>query len=254
MSVVLYEKKDKIAYITLNRPEVLNVYNHEMLHELEQVWPDFKEDPNIRVGILTGTGERAFCGGADHNVTDQRMVGRAVRSHRRLVHDDFELHKPVIAALNGLAVSGGLTLAMACDIRVAAEHAKFGLRQPIVGLISDVGAELLPRMVPMGIAMEMLLTCKLIDAQEALRWGLVNRVVAPPEVMPTAIQIAETICEMGPLAIAAIKETVRRSYNLPLFEARKIGAMLISQLYGTEDFKEGVKAFKEKRKPVWKEK
>jgi len=245
--VVLYEKKGKIAVITYNRPEVFNVYNLEVLKEAERIWCDFRDDPDLWVAIITGAGEKAFCAGADLKGVDPHYI----RGVQRFDHD-LDVGKPTIAAVNGFAVSGGMTLVMACDLAIAAEHAKFGLRQPTAGLISDLGSGILPRAIPRKLAMELLLTCKLIDAQEALRMGLINKVVPMSELMPAAMQMAEAICQNAPLAIRASRDVARKTFELPLSQAMEVGNQYVIDLMKTEDAKEGGAAFYEKRKPVWK--
>ena len=152
-----------------------------------------------------------------------------IRGVRRFDHD-LDVGKPTIAAVNGFAVSGGMTLVMACDLAVAAEHAKFGLKQPTAGLISDLGSGILPRAIPRKLAMELLLTCKLIDAQEALRLGLINKVVPPDELMPAAMEMAEAICQNAPLAIRASRDVARKTFEVPLSQAMEIGQSVRDRL------------------------
>lgn len=244
---VLYEKKGRVAIITYNRPDVFNVYNLEVLREAERIWSDFKDDPALWVAIITGAGEKAFCAGADLKGVDPHFI----KGVRRFDHD-FNVGKPTIAAVNGFAVSGGMTLVMACDLAVAAKHARFGLKQPTAGLISNLGSGILPRSIPRKLAMELLLTCKLIDAQEALRLGLVNKVVPMDKLMPTAMEMAEMICQNAPLAIRAARDIARRTFEVPLSQAMAIGNQYVLDLMQSEDAKEGGTAFFEKRKPVWK--
>lgn len=245
-NVVLYEKKGKVAIITYNRPEVFNVYNLEVLREAERVWCDFRDDPDLWVAIVTGAGEKAFCAGADLKGVEPRYI----RGVRRFDHD-LDVGKPTIAAVNGFAVSGGMTLVLACDLAIASENAKFGLKQPTVGLISDLGSGILPRAIPRKLAMELLLTSKLIDAQEAYRFGLVNKVVPLAQLMPTAMEMAEKICENAPLAIRAARDVARRTFEIPLSQAMELGNQHILGLMKSDDVKEGNAAFYEKRKPVW---
>jgi enoyl-CoA hydratase/carnithine racemase len=248
-NVVLYEKKGKIAIITYNRPEVFNVYNLEVLREAEQIWCDFRDDPDLWVAIITGAGEKAFCAGADLKGLDHNII----KGIHRIDHD-LDVGKPIIAAINGFAVSGGMTLMLACDLAIAAEHAKFGLRQPIAGLVSDLGSGILPRAIPRKLAMELLLTCKLIDAHEAYRIGLINKVVPMGELMPAAIEMAEMICQNSPLGVRAARDIARKTFEVPLSQAMEIGNEYVLKLMQTEDAKEGGAAFYEKRKPNWKAK
>lgn len=246
-NVVLYEKKGKIAVITYNRPEVFNVYNLEVLREAERIWCDFRDDPDLWVAIVTGAGEKAFCAGADLKGLDRKIV----ESIHRFDHD-LDVGKPTIAAINGFAVSGGMTLMLACDLAIAAEHARFGLRQPIAGLVSDLGSGILPRTIPRKLAMELLLTCKLIDAHEAHRMGLINKVVPKDQLMSAAIEMAEMICQNAPLGVRAARDIARKTFEVPLSEAMEIGNEWVIKLMQTEDAKEGGAAFYEKRKPNWK--
>ena len=189
---VTYEKRDRIATITLNRPEVMNALHLEAHFELKEIWEDFRDDPEVWVAILTGAGERAFCAGNDLKVTAERTAsgddvqGRARPPFGRITRD-FDCPKPMIAAVNGVAVGGGLEMALACDIIVAADHARFGLPEPRVGLMAGAGGiHRLARQVPFKLAMGLLMTGRLIQADEAYRIGLVNEVVPLAELMPAA--------------------------------------------------------------------
>jgi E-phenylitaconyl-CoA hydratase len=261
---ILYEKKDRIAVITINRPENMNAVDPETSAELTKAWEDFRDDPELWVGILTGQGDKAFSAGADLKKLIPFMARMAANERRAYEEKNpglggitrgLNLYKPVIAAVNGFCLAGGLEMALACDLRIAAEHAVFGLAEVSRGIIPGAGGtQRLPRIIPVGIAMEMILLAKRIDAREALRLGLVNRVVPGPEVMPTALKYAETILENAPLAVRAAKEAVIRGLSLPLEEGLRLERFLQSYLLASEDAHEGPKAFAEKRKPVWKAK
>jgi enoyl-CoA hydratase/carnithine racemase len=252
-----YEKEGRVAIFTLNRPEARNALNMEVAQELHQAMVDFRDDPELWVGIITGAGEKAFCAGADIKDTLPFM-----KAHRRdpwafppTIMRGFELWKPLIAAINGVALGGGLEVALACDIRIASENARLGTTEVGLGLIPGWGGtQRLPRMVPWCKAAEILLMGRLIDAQEAYRIGLVNKVVPQAEVMTTAKEWAQAICQAGPLAVRAAKEAMIRGYSLTLEDGLRLENSLVAYLMGTEDFTEGTTAFVEKRKPVYKAK
>lgn len=249
MGYVLYEKKDHTVTVTLNRPEKLNAYTAEDIKELEQVWYKFRDDPDAWTAILTGAG-KAFCAGHDLATLSQLCEPEPPSLHYR----NLELYKPVIGAINGHALGGGCSMAMSCDIRIAAENATFGYPQPGYGLTSLGGHQWLPRMTFRGIALEMMLTGDRIPAQEAYRVGLVNKVVPPQELMPSATKLAERINANGPLAVRATKEDLivgERFLWQP--DGTDFSRLNYAKLwFGSEDVKEGLKAFQEKRKPVFK--
>jgi len=252
-----YEKEGRVAIFTINRPQAMNAMNMEAARELYQAMVDFRDDPELWVGIITGAGDRAFCSGADIKDTLPFM-----KEHRDTpwvfppeIWRGFELWKPLIAAINGLALGGGLEIALACDIRIASENARLGTTEVNLGLIPGWGGtQRLPRMVPWCKAAEILLMGKPIDAQEAYRIGLVNKVVPQAEVMPTAKEWAGVICQAGPLAVRAAKEAMIRGYSLSLEDGLRLENSLVAYLMGTEDFNEGTTAFGEKRKPIYKAK
>ena len=258
-SHLLVEKKGRIADVTLNRPEVLNALTGAHWAQLGETWAALDDDPDVWVIIITGTGERAFSTGQDlkdlaSKGSEAWDRGYSIESKSRPPDIwQLEIGTPAIAAINGFCIAGGLEIALSCDIRVAAEHAQFGLQEVRWGIIpSGGGVDRLPRAIPMCIAMEILLTGQRIDAQEAHRVGLINRVVPADEVMPTAEAIANKICENGPLAVKAIKESVYRGYNLYLQHAFRFEEAFSSLLDTTEDAIEGPLAFSEKRQPQFK--
>ena len=254
---VNYEKEGKIAIFTINRPEAMNALNMETVRELLEAMVDFRDDPELWVGIVTGAGEKAFCGGADIKDTLPFMKehSRDVWSFPPSIMRGLELWKPLIAAINGMALGGGLELALACDIRIAAENARLGTPEVTLGLIPGWGGtQRLPRAIPWCNAAELLLMGKLIDAQEAYRIGLVNKVVPQAEVMATAREWAEAICKAGPLAVRAAKEAMIRGSAMTLEEGLRLESSLVAYVLGTEDFAEGTQAFVEKRKPSYKAK
>jgi len=253
--VVEYVKEDKVAIFTLNRPEVFNAQNLQLLRELEAALKDFRDDPNLWVGIVTGAGEKAFCAGADIKETLPYMKENRGRywAFPGTMMKGLDLWKPLIAALNGLALGGGLEIALACDIRIASEKARMGVPEVKLGIIpGGGGTQRLPRMIPWCKAAELAFTGQPMDAQEAYRIGLVNEVVPPDQLMTRAKAWAAKICECGPLAVWAAKEAMVRGSNMTLDDGLRLEDSLESLLLGTEDFIEGTSAFVEKRKPQWK--
>jgi enoyl-CoA hydratase/carnithine racemase len=252
-----YEKEGKVAIFTINRPEAMNALNLETMRELRDAMTDFRDDPELWVGIVTGAGEKAFCGGADikNTLPFMKEHSRDVWSFPASIMRGLELWKPLIAAINGMALGGGLELALACDIRIAAEGARLGTPEVTLGLIPGWGGtQRLPRAVPWCNAAELLLTGKLVDAQEAYRIGLVNKVVPQAEVMATAKEYAGAICKAAPLAVRAAKEAMLRGSAMTIEEGLRLESSLVAYVMGTEDFAEGTGAFVEKRKPNYKAK
>jgi enoyl-CoA hydratase/carnithine racemase len=255
--VIDYEKEGRIAIFTINRPQAMNAMNMEALREFHQAIVDFRDDPELWVGIITGAGDKAFCGGADIKDTLPFL-----KEHRSdpwsfppTIMRGLELWKPLIAAINGLALGGGLEIALACDIRLAAETARLGTSEVNLGLMPGWGGtQRLPRIVPWCKAAEILLMGKPIDAQEAYRIGLVNKVVPQNELMTTAKEWAGVITQVGPLAVRAAKEAMIKGYSLTLENGLRLESSLFNYLLGTEDFTEGTTAFVEKRKPDYKAK
>jgi enoyl-CoA hydratase/carnithine racemase len=265
MTAVFYEKRDSIAYLTINRPEVHNAFSPEVIVQLSEAWLDYASDDSVRVAIITGAGDRAFSAGADL----ARLIPLYTRARapedewdRRVLEDrsiqgvallrGYPLYKPVIAAVNGFCLAGGTELLQATDIRVAAEHATFGLFEVKRGLIPAGGSlARLARQVPYAPAMEILLTGEPITAQQALAIGLVNQVVPAGQLMAAAERYARLIAENGPLAVRKIKEAVIRTSGVPLDEAFKIENECAREVMGSEDAREGPRAFIEKRRPVF---
>jgi enoyl-CoA hydratase/carnithine racemase len=245
-----YKKEGRIAIFTINRPEVLNAINAEVSQELNKAMIDFRDDPDLWIGIITGAGDRAFSAGAD--IRGFRPGPREAEEATERVRAD-QIWKPFIAAIHGYCLGGGLELALTCDLRIAAEDARFGLPEIKVGVIPGGGGmSRLPRFVPRAKAAEILLTGQHIDVQEAYRIGLVNKVVPLDQLMPTARQWADTICQSGPLQVRAVKEAMLRGYNMPLEESLKLEREISNRLRTSDDYMEGVRAFIEKRKPNWK--
>ena len=253
----IYEKRGRIAYVTLNRPEVLNALHLEAHLELAEIWEDFRADPEVWVAILTGAGERAFCAGNDLKVTAARTAGGGdvngdARPPFGRITRDFACPKPLIAAVNGVAAGGGLELALACDIVIAADHARFGLPEPRVGLFAGAGGvHRLARQVPFKIAMGLLLTGRLFGAEEAHRIGLVNEVVPLAGLMPAAERWAAEILECSPLSVQLTKEAALDGLQHSVDDALVRDRDRVRRLLASADFVEGPKAFSEKRKPQW---
>lgn len=254
---ILFQPKDHLLYVTINRPERRNAIDPLTSYELLQAFTAFKDDDNLWVAILTGAGEQAFSAGADLVAMAQAFAGGAQPVPQNVpfggITRGFECWKPMIAAINGYCLAGGLELALACDIRIAAEHASFGLPEPKRAIIPAAGGtQRLPRAVPLAFAMELLLTGERYDAQTALRFGLVSRVVPADRLMATAEEIAEKILECGPLAVRAIKQAALQGRNLPLEEGLNLESQLAGVVFRSEDAREGPTAFAQKRKPQYK--
>jgi len=250
---IRYEKRDRIAYVTINRPEVMNALHPPAHEELARVWDDVVTDPEIWVAILTGTGDRAFSAGNDLKWTTLHGVPRMPKGgFGGLVARD-DLWKPLIAAVNGFALGGGLELALACDVIIAAEHARLGLPEPRVGLMAAAGGvHRLPRHVPLKVAMGMILTGRPVSAAEAARIGLVNEVVPAGDLLATAERWAREMSECSPLAVQASKQAALQGLGRPVAEAMVAHYPLVQKLFTSEDVVEGPRAFAEKRKPVWR--
>jgi enoyl-CoA hydratase/carnithine racemase len=252
-----YEKRGKIAIFTLNRPEAMNAKNLEIFRRLKETMVDFRDDPDLWVGIITGAGGKAFCAGAD--VKESLPYMRQHRHDRTrslstgTIFATFELWKPLIAAVNGVAYGGGCELALACDLRIASENARFAQLEMTVGAMpGGGGTQRLPRLIPRAKAAEMLLMGAIIDAQEAYRIGLVNAVVPQDKLMATALEWAEKICTLAPLAVRAVKESMIKGAAMSLDDGMTLEKLFFDKIAGTDDFEEGVRSFKEKRKPVFK--
>ena len=254
--VLRYEKTGKIAKITLNRPEAMNAISRELARELYGAWCDFAGDPARSVLVVTGAGEKAFCVGADLKEKEEKgdvHVTSFWDGSFKLPMRGPELFKPVIAAINGHCLGGGLELALLADIRIAAEHATFGQPEIKLGIFPGMGAtQRLPRSLPYNLAAEILLTGERFNAAKAFEIGLVNRVVPLEALMGTALSVAETISHNAPLALRAVKEALLRSYDLPLDQGLRLEGVLRRIVGETEDAQEGVRAFLERRAPAFR--
>jgi E-phenylitaconyl-CoA hydratase len=254
---VLVSVENQVATVTLNRPEAMNAIDPETREELIRIWARVREDDDVRVVIVTGAGEKSFCTGADLKKTLPSDQSFAQETFARpapispVAH--MEMDKPIIAAVNGYAMGGGMEIALACDIRICSDNAQFALSEARVGSIpGSGGTQRLPRAIGMSDAMLMLLTAERIDAQEALRTGLVSKVVPRERLMPAALEIAGKIASNAPLAVRAIKRLAKRGLDMPLAQAIDSERYAFGLLYHTEDRIEGRKAFAEKRKPQYK--
>jgi enoyl-CoA hydratase len=250
---LLYEKKDGIAYVTLNRPKVLNALNQGTWNDLRTAFEDARDDAAVRGVILTGSGDKAFIAGADIGDLARLSAVQAAdsSSHGQAVLDLVEnLGKPVIAAINGFALGGGCETAMACTIRLASDKAKFGQPEVGLGLLpGGGGTQRLPRLVGKGRALQLILSGEMISAQEAYRIGLVNEVVSPADLIPRAEAILKRIFANAPLGVKYSLEAVNRGLETTQAEGLALEASYFGLCAGTEDKKEGTSAFLEKRAP-----
>jgi len=252
-----YQKEGSIAIFTINRPEAYNAVDVQTMRQLNEKMVIFRDDDELLVGIITGSGEKAFCAGAD--IKDMLPFMKEIRGKPwefpATPMRGLELYKPLIAAINGVALGGGLEIALACDIRIAAENARLGTPEVTLGLMPGWGGtQRLPRVIPWAKAAEILLMGKPIDAQEAYRIGLVNKVVPKGELMTTAKEWAEVICHVSPLGARAAKKAMVRGYSMTLEDGLRLESELFDYLLGTEDYDEGTAAYLEKRKPNFKAK
>ena len=255
-TVINWEEIGHVAVVTLNRPEALNAMNRAIRDELMDATFRVKNDDNLRVMVLTGTG-RAFCAGADlkeraKGDSDQSS-GTASVINSSPSFTTLDIGKPIIAAINGYALGGGLEMSLACDIRIASKNATFGLPEIVRGFFPGGGCPLkLPRLIPRAMAMEMLLTGDPIDADTALQWGLISRVVEPEELLSTAMQLANRIAGHAPLAVKANRELAYATDDMSLSQVQRMSAFSRWIVGQTEDAQEGPRAFVDKREPNYK--
>jgi enoyl-CoA hydratase len=248
---LLYEKRDRIGFITFNRPKVLNALNRKTMEELNHVLSAAREDEDLRVLILTGSGDKAFVAGADIGelAVQTPMSGKETASFGQSVFHQLEaLGKPSIAAINGFALGGGCELALACTIRLASKTAKLGQPEVKLGIITGYGgSQRLARLCGKGVAHELCLTGEMISAEEAFRIGLVNHVYEPAELLPAAEALAKKIIANAPLAVKYTMEAIERGSDMPLEEGQYLETTLFGLCAATEDMREGTRAFLEKR-------
>ena len=259
---ITYRVAEQLAYVTINRPEVMNALHAEANAEMRDAFERFRADRDARVAVLTGAGERAFSAGNDLRATARLASSAAARSGASSVRvplggitSDFECDKPIIAAVNGYALGGGFELALACDVIVAADSARFGLPEPLVGLVAAAGGmHRLPRHVPLKIAMGMMLTGRQISAAEAADLGIVNQVVPLGDLMAAASLWAEQMLACSPVSLKTTKQSVLAGLTLPVDTAMQADRTSgrLDALYQSQDAKEGPLAFAQKRKPEWK--
>lgn len=259
---VTYEPVGRIAYITLNRPEALNAFNRAMHRELHEAWLAFRDDPNLWVAVVTGAGDRAFSAGADIRSAggpvdrDPGPMGPA--RHLWETRFDWDLQgglevwKPTICAVNGYCLGEGLTLALACDLRIASDRATFGFPEVQIGVPTIAGAVRAPRVVGLGAALELLLLGDRIDARRAYDMGLVNKVVPHEQLMAEATRWAERLARNAPQAMAATKEVAVRSQALSFDDALRMGEAMRRLAHATEDAREGLRAARERREPEYR--
>jgi enoyl-CoA hydratase len=252
---IRYQLRPPIAVVTVDRPKVLNALNRLSMTELEQVFLDIQQNPDVRAVLLTGGGEKAFVAGADIGelaavsaCEGEQLAARG----QRIFYLIENCGKPVIACINGFALGGGCELALACTLRIASSSARLGQPEVKLGIIPGYGGtQRLPRLIGKGAALKMILTGEVIGAAEALRLGLVDEVVEPDQLLTRAEQIAQTIAAMAPLAVRDSIRAVNSGYDLPLASGLELEASLFGLACSTADKQEGAQAFLEKRAPNW---
>lgn len=251
-------KKDAqgIGFITLSRPEAANALSIQLLKELQSLLTEIKTDREVRVVVITGAGEKAFCAGADlkeRKGMDDQQVKDAVSLIRSFVNGVESLPQPVIAAINGVAFGGGLELALACDVRIASQHAKMGLTETSLGIIPGAGGtQRLPRLISIGKAKELIYTAKRFSAEEAYSYGIVEYVVPYENLMEKATSLAEEMAGNAPLSLIQAKAAINKGIEVDLNSGLKMEELAYNALIPTEDRLEGLRAFEEKRAPEYK--
>lgn len=257
---VSFEVAERVATVTLTRPEAMNALDPETISALTDCWLEIRDNPEIWAAVVTGQGERAFCAGADLKKTIPGRPGATDTnrpifqpSARHAIDNGMQIWKPIVAAVNGYCLGAGLTLLSMCDIRIAAEHAEFGLPEVRRGIVPTLGAtQRLTRQLPWSVAMELLLLGDHISARRAYACGMINKVVASGEELGEARAVARRFTEGAPLTQRAIKEAAVRGLSLPIDEGIRLEELLSAHVRRTEDFKEGPRAFAEKREPEYR--
>lgn len=255
-NVLIVDITDQIALVTLNRPEVMNSMNFALLNALKKAIDGLRFNPDVRVAIITGAGDKAFCAGADlkERITlSEQEVKKFIFTIRTLFSNIENLNKPVIAAVNGVALGGGTEMALACDIRIASANAQMGLTETRLAIIPGAGGtQRLPRLIGRGKAKELIFTGRRVDAAEALEIGLVNKVCEADQLLNEAGEMAALICEGGPIAIQQAKYAIDTGIETDIHTGMAVESNAYWICIPTEDRLEGLSAFREKRKPVYK--
>jgi enoyl-CoA hydratase/carnithine racemase len=252
MPPVLYEKKGRIAYITLNRPEKSNAANIELAQELGKIWVDLRDDDNLWAAVLSGAG-KSFCAGADVGGTPAGAwtISQSISlGDKPIGPSNYRMWKPIVAALHRHVLGAGLWLALECDLRIAADDCLLGLPEPKVG-IATIFSGFLPRHIPMAIASELLLLGEPITAQRAYEVGLINKVVRREQLMTEATAVAERLCTNSPLALRAMKELTYRGNSMDFTGIRALAEHVCAPAMNSQDHMEGREAFTQRRKPIW---
>lgn len=261
MSIIV-ENRGRVRIFTIDRPQVKNALDIETSRVLAQHFVEFRDDPEAWVAIITGAGEESFCAGGDLKKIGDYYASMTPMERRNRGENEpgiggitrnLPVWKPVIAAINGFCLAGGLEIALACDLRIAEEHASFGLTEVKWGIIPGAGGtQRLPRLIGTDKALDLMMTARKMPADEALQCGLVTRLVPTGQALETAIELAEQICENAPLAVRTVKEATMRGLDLSLDEGLRLEQFLAEPLRQSEDAREGPRAFVEKRKPKFK--
>jgi len=260
---LIFEKKEHVAYITLNRPEARNALDAETVVDLVRAWEEYRDDDDLRCALITGAGDDSFCAGADLSRLIPLFTGsrdaeteaeKLVQADPLMVQKawlrDMDIYKPIVAGINGHAIAGGLELLYAADIRIAAQGSRFGLQEVKWGIFPMGGSSVkLPRQIPYARAMEMMLTGELIEGEDALNMGLINRLVPREKIMEECERTARIIVKNGPMAVSAVKKAVMTNIGLTLEQGLKNEFELALPVFMSQDAQEGPKAFKEKREP-----
>lgn len=253
---VLYSVEDHLAKVTMNRPDKMNAMDPEMYQALSEAWIEIRDDPEVWAAIVTGAGEKAFSSGADLQQSSSPGAGDWDEFWRTqedmILNRGLEVWKPIISAIDGYCLGGGMTLMLATDIRIASDNATFGLSEVKRGFLpGNGGTQRIIRQLPRPLAMEFLLTGDAVSAEQAAEWNLVNEVVSPEGLMETAEEYAARLLSNGPLALQAIKELTVRGQNMSIDDAIRLESSFNRHLFETKDASEGVQAFRENREPEW---
>jgi enoyl-CoA hydratase len=258
METLIYEKRGPIAVLTINRPHAMNAYDADTINNMGRRFEEFDADSSLRVAILTAVGEKSFCAGADLKTLHGKEFAGGIQelwddARQYRLGQRVQVRKPVIAAINGYCLAGGLELALACDLRIASTTASFGCPEVRNAILQGYGAMRLVQMIPFAVAMEMLLTGNRVSAQRAYDIGLVSAIFEPAELMPAAVRLAETVAGNAPLSVKLTKELAWRGLHDHPHDFMRYVSAALALLHASEDAKEGPLAFAEKRKPDYKD-